>query len=306
MPRLHFWPDDARVEVGSDESVLDAALDAGIPHTHVCGGTGRCSTCRVRIVSGLDNCSARTAPESKIASRLQFGPDIRLGCQTTVNGDVELRRLVLDLDDVRLTDHLRPDAVARSVGREKRVAVLFADIRGFTTFAETLPAYDVIHTLSRHFYRMEAIIRSHEGYVDNYMGDGLMALFGVDDRPEAALRAVAAGLHMLTAVDELAPYFQSIYGKRFRIGIGVHYGDVVMGTVAPPGVDKVTAIGDTVNLASRIESANKVLDTNLLISQSTHDLLAPEVDCRRHEAVSLPGKAGRFTLYEVLGMRTPR
>lgn len=304
VARAHFLPDDCVVEIGPEESLLDASLREDLPHTHVCGGTGRCSTCRVRIEAGLEHCAARTVPEEKMASRLHFGPDIRLACQTTVSGDVVVRRLVLDLDDVRLTDHLRPDAIARSVGEQKVVAVLFADIRGFTAFAESLPAYDVIHTLSRYFSRMEAVISSHHGYVDNYMGDGLMALFGADGRPDGALRAVQAGLDMLAAVEALGPYFQSIYGKRFRIGVGVHHGEVVMGTVAPPGADKVTAIGDTVNTASRIESANKQLGTSLLVSEATHDLLASRLIARRHENVSLPGKTGSYVLYEVLGLRS--
>jgi adenylate cyclase len=303
VPIIRFLPDDRVVEARADESLLDAALRADIPHTHVCGGTGRCSTCRVRVISGLSSCSPRTKPEAKMAEHLHFTPDIRLACQTKARGDCEVRRLVLDLDDVRLTDHLRPDAVARAVGVQKRVAVLFADIRGFTAFAETLPAYDVIHTLNRYFHRMDAVIREHHGYVDNYMGDGLMALFGADDRPNAAWNAVSAGLDMLAAVDALAPYFESIYGKRFRIGVGVHYGEVVMGTIAPPGEDKITAIGDTVNFAARIESANKRLGTSLLVSESTHDLLASRLSCRRHEGVRLEGKSGLFVLYEVLGVR---
>lgn len=304
MPRARFLPDDREVEVRAGESLLDASLRAKLPHTHVCGGTARCSTCRVRVEAGLDHCAPRNAAEARMASRLRFGPEIRLACQTTILGEVTLRRLVLDLDDVRLTDHLRPDAVARSVGEQKTVAVLFADIRGFTAFAESLPPYDVIHTLSRYFYRMESVIRGHQGYVDNYMGDGLMALFGVDGRPDAAFRAVQAGLDMLAAVEALGPYFQGIYGKRFRIGVGIHYGEVVMGTIAPPGADRVTAIGDTVNTASRIESANKQLGTSLLVSEATHQLLLPRLVTRRHEGVSLPGKAGSFVLYEVLGLRS--
>ena len=106
-------------------------------------------------------------------------------------------------------------------GTERRVAVLFADIRGFTAFAEKLPPYDVIHALNRYFQRVEAIIRGRGGYVDNYMGDGLLAIFGAAAPESAPLDAVRAGLEMLEAVDRLRPYFQSVYGESLRIGVGI-------------------------------------------------------------------------------------
>ncbi len=303
MSEARILPDQRVVDVAEGESLLDASLRAKLPHTHVCGGTARCSTCRVRIEAGLEHCSPRTPAEERMAGRLHFGAEIRLACQTRVEGDVTFRRLVLDPDDVRLTDHLRPGAEARAAGEQKTVAVMFADIRGFTAFSESLPAYDVIHTLSRYFYRMDSVVRQHHGTVDNYMGDGLMALFGADDRPDAALSAVEAGLEMLAAVDALGPYFESVLGKRFQIGIGVHFGEVVMGTIAPPGAAKITAIGDTVNTASRIESANKLLGTSFLISEAARETLGERVAVRRHAGVTLPGKAGRHVLFEVLGLQ---
>jgi adenylate cyclase len=298
MPRVHILPDDRVVQADAEESLLDASLRAGAPHTHICGGTARCSTCRVHVGGG--RCTPRTAAEERIARRLGFGPEIRLACQTRALQDVDVRRLVLDREDVRLTDQSLPNAASRAVGTQKQVAVLFADIRGFTTFAETLPPYDVVHSLSRYFHRMDVVVRAHGGYIDNYMGDGLMALFGTDDEPDAAWRAVEAGLDMLAAVDALAPYFESIYAQRIHIGIGIHFGEVVMGTVTPPGTDKVTAIGDTVNTAARIEAANKALGTSLLISEPTYERVAGRLRCRRHDDVALPGKKGLFTLYEVL------
>jgi adenylate cyclase len=299
VQRAHFLPEDRDVDVEAGESLLDAALRGGIAHTHVCGGAARCSTCRVRIVSGAEACATRTRAEERMASRLGFGPEIRLACQTQLTGDVTVRRLVLDPEDAEIVDQARAGAKPRSVGEERRVAILFADIRGFTAFAEALPAYDVIHTLGRYFYRMDAVIRRHGGYVDNYMGDGLMALFGTDDVPDAAGRAVAAGLEMLAAVDELAPYFHAAYGKRFRIGVGIHFGDVVMGPIGPPDYDKITAIGDAVNLASRIEAANKHLETELLVSAETRALLGDRFRFEAKEGVTLPGKAGVHTLFEV-------
>lgn len=236
-----------------------------------------------------------------MAERLRFSAEIRLACQTRVTGDVKLRRLVLDADDASLTDQRGSRLAPRLVGEEKRVAALFADIRGFTAFAEPLPPYDVIHALNRYFCRMEAIIRSHGGYVDNYLGDGLLAIFGAEHRDAGPHGAVAAGIEMLEAVDQLGPYYASTYGQALRIGIGVHYGEVVLGSVGPPGRSRVTAIGDAVNFASRIEAANKAVGTRFLISGDTYHHVKAQVAANRIESVALPGRMHPCMLYEVTG-----
>lgn len=84
MPRVHYLPDDKAVVTGLTESILQASLRSGIPHTHVCGGNARCSTCRVLIVAGMEHCAPRNAKEQQMADQLHFSPDIRLACQTLV------------------------------------------------------------------------------------------------------------------------------------------------------------------------------------------------------------------------------
>ena len=304
MPRIHYLPDNKSVAAEPTETILQASLREEIPHTHVCGGNARCSTCRVLIVGGLENCAARNAKEQQMADQLHFSPDIRLACQTLVTGDVTLRRLVLDADDVDLADQLKSQGLHSLVGEEKRVAVLFADIRGFTAFAEKLPPYDVIHALNRYFYRMEEIVRRHHGYVDNYMGDGLLAIFGASGREAAPLDAVLAGIDMLDAVETLSPYYASIYGQTLPIGIGVHCGSVVLGSIGPPGRDRITAIGDAVNFASRIEAANKVTHTSFLISAETYHAVHHHVDVTKFEDMLLPGRMHPCTLYAVVALKS--
>ena len=300
-PHVQFLPDDRVVHAREGESVLQMALRSGIPHTCVCGGNARCSTCRVVILAGLDQCAPRNTREQAMAERLHFGANIRLACQTTVRGEVRLRRLVLDADDVALTDQLRPEAFPRLAGEEKCVAILFADIRGFSSFVEKLLPYDVIHLLNRYFRCVEAVIRRHRGYVDNYMGDGLMAVFGVEEPETAPLAAVRAGIEMLEAVEKLRPYFETVYGMSIRIGIGVHYGEVVLGSIGAPNATRVTAIGDAVNFASRIESANKFMETSFLISEQTYQYVEDHIVATRHDGIALPGRSAPCALFEVVG-----
>ena len=307
MPTLTYLPDNKHVETLTGETLLETSLRHDIPHTHVCGGIARCSTCRVMIIEGLQHCSPRNSREQLLAERLHLGPQIRLACQTTITGDVSLRRLVLDFEDIELTSLLAADKTPISVGEEKKIAILFADIRQFTTFSEALPPYDVIHVLNRYFTQMDRVIHRHGGFINNYMGDGLLALFDVDHPEDATLHAVQAGLEMLEAVEKLKVYLQSVYGMSFNIGIGIHYGEVVIGSVGGQSQRRMTAIGDAVNFASRIEEANKSYATQLLISEAAYAETRQHAQPgRQFNDVALRGKSGCYTLYEIVGIAGPR
>lgn len=305
-----FQPDQREIEVAPGETLLAASLRAGIPHACVCGGKGRCSTCRVMVLEGLAACSPRSAAESLMAARLNFVPALRLACQTRISGAVRVRRLVLDEQDVAISSQLAARAESRppvspgephASGEERQLAVLFADIRGFTTFAERQLPYDVVHALNRYFCEMGRVIRACGGSINHYAGDGLMALFPDEDLAAASERAVSAGLAMLDAVARLQPYFRDNYATGLEIGIGIHCGAAVWGTIGDGVTATTTVIGDTVNVASRIEAATKSLGVRLLVSAAVGGPLAGRLRLRRHDGVALPGKAGRHTLYEVLG-----
>lgn len=304
MSEIRFQPDGRSIEAKRGQTLLAAALKAGLPHTHACGGNARCSTCRVMVIDGMQNCSDPTWKETRIVKKLGFSAAFRLACQTTVSGDVTVRRLVLDPADVALTDardHTAP------IGQEKAVAVLFCDIRGFTPMAEKLLPYDVIHLLNRFHYDMATAINRHGGVVTVTMGDGLMALFGATDETPvdpalSALQAARAGLDMLAAADARKPDLDGMYGSTYDIGVGIHTGRAIVGFLGHQSTVP-TAIGDCVNVASRIEGANKQLETRLLASEDLVRLVPEMLTLGRSAAVALKGKTGNFTLYEVTAAR---
>ncbi|HEY9648306.1 MAG TPA: adenylate/guanylate cyclase domain-containing protein [Chroococcidiopsis sp.] len=303
MPQILYLPDNRLVNVEAPETILETSLCAGIPHTHVCGGSARCSTCRVWVLEGLEQCAPRNDAEWALAKRLQFDPRIRLACQTQVMGDgqVTVRRLAIDAEDLELINRqIHGKITPTSIGQEKQIAILFADIRGFTTFSELLPPYDVIYVLNRYFHRMGKAIARHGGMINNYMGDGLMALFGWDDPTRAAERAVRAALDMQAEMEQFNAYLESMYHHRLQIGIGIHYGQAVIGVVgASADNNQITAIGDAVNLASRIESANKRVGTQLLISEQVYAEVRDRVTINQQCSLEIPGKSGIYVLYEV-------
>ena len=308
MPRITYST-DCTVEVPEGTSILNASLLHGIPHTKVCGGNARCSTCRVAVLGGLENCSPRNEKEQTMASLRNFSPAVRLACQTTISGDVTVRRLVLDAEDVELVkEELAPNNQYTDVGHESSVAILFCDIRSFTTFSENQLPYDVIHLLNRYFAQIYKDVTRHGGVIDNFMGDGIMALFGlpnIDPAPEPTLRAILAGRDMLRSVEGMSGYFQDHFGWCLRIGIGIHRGQAIVGAVGAGSRRRLTVIGDAVNFASRIESANKEAGTELLISAAAFDEVKAQVEIGKVHELTVKGKSGTHRLYEVLGARAP-
>jgi adenylate cyclase len=302
MPIIRYLPDNFEVDIMPGMTILQASRENGIPHIHVCGGNARCSTCRVMVLEGVSHCPPRNDKEQAMANRLCFPPEIRLACQTAPTGDVLIRRLVLDDEDIAVTEQKGAETVASAVGIERKAAIMFADIRDFTRFSETHLPYDVVHLLNRYYFRIGRIIRQNGGYIDNYMGDGILALFGAEEPSlDAPAQAVKAGLDMLRAVEQMRPYVKEILDWDLRIGIGIHYGEIVIGDIGGHKEHR-TAIGDSVNFAARIEATNKEVGTELLISGDTMVAIRQSMTIGKSAAVTVKGKTGEYQVYEVLAI----
>ena len=293
-------PDGVDVTACAGARLLDALVDAGVPITHACGGRARCSTCRVRVVDGLSGLGERTVDEQQMASRLGFGDDVRLACRAQVLGPAAVRRLVIDEVDVHITaqtDASGARADARgAVGRDEVVSVMFSDVAGFTPLSEHLPPYDVIHLLDRHFHLAGDAVAAYGGRIDNYMGDGFMALFEGEDH---AARAVAAGQDVVRAARVMDRYVRSLYECAFAVRVGIHCGEVVVGEMGSHDNRRVTAIGDVVNVASRVEAANKEAGTHMLVTDAVRERASAAATWGRTVSLRLKGKSEPFTLHEV-------
>jgi len=267
MSEIQVWPDEIAVPVGDDINLLEALVDAGVAIPHLCGGRARCSTCRVRVIEGLEDLSARTEAETAMAQRLDFPDEIRLACQTRAHTSAHLWRLVLDKIDVEMASQLGKGHYIGPVGREvDEAAVMFTDVAGFTSMSESLPPYDVVHILNRFFSRTSDAVEANNGHVDNYMGDGVLAVFGIDADLEPALSAVKAGLAVLDVAKDMHEYVNMIYGQAFKVRVGIGLGEVIFGLMGGESTARETVIGDVVNVASRLESANKETGTEMLVT----------------------------------------
>lgn len=303
MARIVYQNEAVVEETDLTLSLLDVSHKHGIPHMQACGGHARCSTCRVLVLENLDHVCPRNEAEAQLAERRGFTDDIRLACQSHIDGNVIIRRLVVDDFDTSLVNSETPMAV----GRELCIAVLFADIRGFTPFAERTLPYDVVHILNRYFQTVGDAILRNGGVIDKYIGDAVMALFGLDgsDPRTACLQALKAALAMRASVAEFNNYLSQVFHEQFAVGIGIHFGPAVVGEIGHPDRRQVTAIGNTVNIASRIEAESKVLGTDLLVSEYVIAKVGDCVETGRTIATNLRGTTGETRLLEVLGLTGP-
>jgi adenylate cyclase len=257
------YPDGRFIEVLRGTSVLEASRLARIPHASVCGGRGRCSTCRVRVRGARGGLVPPSDAEQRVLDRIGARRNVRLACQLRPSVPVEVTPLLPPF--AHAADGLRRVDLAE--GSEREIAVLFADIRGFTALAEGMLPYDIVFLLNRYFAAMGQAIESAGGRVDKFIGDGVMALFGVEGDVAAACRdALGAARLMSQRLAEVNRTLQDELAAPLRIGIGIHAGPAIVGEMGFSGAAAITAIGDAVNTASRLEALTKEYECELIVS----------------------------------------
>jgi class 3 adenylate cyclase len=193
--------------------------------------------------------------------------------------------------DPALTDRVLAEGTDLA-GEELEVSILFLDVRGFTAFAESAAAQEVVATLNRLFEAVVPVIRRHGGHANKFIGDGLLAVFGAPERhQDHAARAVSAARELPGVVREAS-------GGRLRVGVGVNSGRVVVGTIGGGGRRDFTVIGDPVNTAARVEAATRLTGDDILITEATLRALGDHAhDFEERPAAPLKGKTAAVRLY---------
>lgn len=258
-----LYPDGTSIQVAPGVSILEASRLAGVPHASVCGGRGRCSTCRVRVTHGLEEAPIADEGEAKVLKRINAAPSVRLACQLRPTKNIAVAPL------------LPPDATPKDArvrephetGAERVIAIMFVDIRAFTKISEDKLPFDIVFLLNQYFRAMGEAIERNGGQLDKFIGDGIMALFGIESgAKEGCLQALAATAQMSRALDELNRTLANDLDEPLRIGVGVHVGPVIVGEMGYQNATSVTAIGDAVNVASRLEPMTKEYGAEAIVS----------------------------------------
>jgi adenylate cyclase len=283
-----YWVEfigDRSIKVEEGQTILEASLAAGIPHYHACGGNAKCSTCRILVIEGIDHITPQTEAEKALQKILFFPPNVRLACQSYVNGaPIHVHRIIRDETDIHLYIDGDTQSDLQNIGEEKELALLFLDIRNFTPFIENYLAFDVIHVMRRLFGLFRKCIEMNSGRIIETAGDGLYAVFGfTEDITTAVNNAAKAGLSILNELDKFnEQYLEKYFNHFFQVGIGLHAGNVIVGNVGIGVNNNLTVMGLAVNVASRLQAATRELNNSFVVSKEVYDLLddPPASDAR--------------------------
>jgi len=275
-------------------SLLEALRAAGIPHASVCGGRARCTTCRVRIEHSTSPLPPPEPLEADALRRINAGENVRLACQLRPTGDVRITPLVppnvgpADLDARRLP------------GRERSVAVMFVDLRESSRLGEQRMPYDVFFILNRFFAELAEALRETGGYYSTFNGDGLMALYGTEtDLAQGCRDAIRGAIAIAARLAQMNAAFAHDLGQPLRAGIGIHAGDAIVGTMGPPATPLLSALGDTVNVASRLEAETKRRRCTLVVSSACARAAAVDLSRFPEHTVTVRGRSEPVTYHAI-------
>ena len=199
-------------------------------------------------------------------------------------------------------DHLLQNPEKIKLGGEKRnLTIFFSDIRGFTPISEKLNPENLVHLLNEYLTEMTSIIIENEGLVDKYMGDAIMAFWGAPlDISNHAEIACSSSLEMIVRLQKLQKKWKQQGIPFFDVGIGLNSGDAIVGNMGSSTRFDYTAIGDNVNLASRMEGLNKIYGTNIILTEKTFSLVEDKFETRKLDAVKVKGKEESIFIYELI------
>jgi adenylate cyclase len=258
--------DGAKLRALNGVSLLEALRNARIPHASVCGGRARCTTCRVHVGSGLSELDPPNDLEAKALARIKAGKEVRLACQLHPKTDLAITPLVMA--NLPLSTTLHSGGVE---GHEEYVVAMFVDMRGSTNLGERVLAYDVVFILNRFFTELSSALTDSHGHYAQFAGDGLMALYGLEPerKSHACQDALDGAREMFRRIDKLNDQLKREFGETIQMGIGIHGGEAIVGTMGPPKTPLLTAVGDNVNIAARLESQTKEIGCDMIVSVST-------------------------------------
>ncbi len=273
-------------------SILEASRWARIPHASICGARGRCSTCRVRVSRGLEQLAPPAPAELVTLKRICADAGIRLACQVRPTSDVSVTPLV---PAARPLEGLRVDL---GQGRELQVTALYVDLRDSTRLAAGRLPFDAIFIVDRYIQATTGAILAHGGHVTSVAGDGIMSVFGIDgDAASGARHALQAAEAVWQAVDQVSVDLASEIASPLSFGIGVHQGPSVVGPVGLPDRTSLQFLGDTGNMAARLESLTKEMNCTTIVSVETLTAADwPRPDWRQSE-VTIRGRDAALSVF---------
>ena len=282
-------------------SVLEASLRYNVPHASVCGGRARCSTCRIRIIGDHAQLPEPSPREAFVLHRVGTDdPSIRLACQLRPTGDLTFFQLFLP-HTMSANAHA---ANPTRVGQERYLVSMFVDMRGSTQLAEKRLPFDTVFIVNRFLGAVSQAVLEAGGRPNQFIGDGMLALFGLStDRQVACRQALRAAALIAANIDELNQFLSHDLREPIRFGIGIHGGEVIVGDIGYRDHMVFTALGDAVNVAARLQDMTKALACEAVISDEVRATAGLADDALPAQEVAIRGRNEPMTVRTVEATR---
>lgn len=277
------------------QTILEIIRNHSIPHASLCGGRGRCTTCRVRVGEGCLELESPSALEKFALDRIGAAPNVRLACQTRPLLPVQITPLMAA--DLSIDSDWREGGVS---GEEREVIALFVDLRGSSKMSENHLPYDVLFILNRFFLEMSDALTASHGHYAQFEGDGLLALYGLErGLKQGCLDVLRGAVDMQVRINQLNQKLKNELKEPLKIGIGIHCGQAIVGTMGPPTSPNYSAIGDCINAAARLEGKTKELECILVVSDDVVQNATVDFSHFPAQQISLRGKQQSVLAYAI-------
>ena len=279
----------------SGQTILEIIRRYSIPHASLCGGRGRCTTCRIRVGQGSQHLPKPSKLEQFALNRIGAAPNVRLACQTRPTNSLQISPLVPATLDIE--NSLRKGGVS---GEERDVVSMFVDLRRSSRISERHLPYDVLFILNQFFLEMSDALEASHGHYAQFEGDGLLALYGLKRGLQTGcLDAVEGAIDMQRRLNQLNKKLVDELKEPLEFGIGIHCGQAIVGTMGPPTSPNYSAIGDCINASARLEDMSKGLQCVLVISDDVVRHSGLSFGDFSSQKVSLRGKQQSILVYAV-------
>ncbi len=290
------------IRVPKGLSVLEASLRHNMPHASVCGGRARCSTCRIRVIGDCSELPEPSPREAFVLHRVGADdPSIRLACQLRPTADISFFQLFMPH---MMTANAHASSPAR-VGQERYLVSLFVDMRGSTQLAEKRLPFDTVFIVNRFLGAVSQAVIECGGQPNQFVGDGMLALFGLATNPQTACRqALNAAAAIAANVDELNQFLSHDLREPIRFGIGIHGGEVIIGDIGYRDHMVFTALGDAVNVAARLQDMTKTLACEAILSEEVYITAGLSADDLPQQQVAIRGRAEPMVVRSVSNAKT--
>jgi adenylate cyclase len=282
-------------------SVLEASRAHGIPHLSMCGGRARCSTCRVRVEGPGGHSPPPAAMERRTLKRIGAPADVRLACQLRPAGDLRVIPLLPAMrGDGAATGGQFGGQFGAQFGIERDLVILFIDLRRWTSLSEQQLPFDLVYVLEQYFELVGGAVRNAGGVPNQFIGDSVMAIFGLEVAQEAACRqALVAAREIEVRLKSFSERLREEFGQGLDFGIGLHAGRAAVGSVGYQDTRTLSAVGDAVNTASRLQELTKTRAAHLVLSEPVARGAGLDVGQLAAEDVSIRGRSSLLRIYAI-------